>query len=93
MDLDHDDYKDGDFFKEWQQIVLDTAHRIVVCDLNFLTKYQTFKLTSYSFIGVKLNWYHFERSGCFQSHSIGCTALLRSMLRCFTFSLNKFTSQ
>ena len=31
IDLDHDDYQDPDPFKEWQQIVLDTAHRIVVC--------------------------------------------------------------
>ncbi|KAH8703862.1 short chain dehydrogenase reductase [Talaromyces proteolyticus] len=30
MDLDHDDYKDGDILKGWQEIVLDTAHRIVV---------------------------------------------------------------
>jgi hypothetical protein len=30
MDLDHDDYKEGSIFKEWQEIVLDTAHRIVV---------------------------------------------------------------
>jgi len=30
VDLDHDDYHDPDPFKEWQQIVLDTAHRIVV---------------------------------------------------------------
>lgn len=30
MDLDHDDYKEGDIFKEWQTIVLDTAHIIVV---------------------------------------------------------------
>lgn len=30
MDLDHDDYKKGDVMKEWQEIVLDTAHRIVV---------------------------------------------------------------
>jgi hypothetical protein len=30
MDLDHDDYKVGDVFKDCQQIVLDTAHKIVV---------------------------------------------------------------
>lgn len=29
MDLDHDDYHDGDFFKEWQEVVLETAYRIV----------------------------------------------------------------
>jgi len=30
MDLDHDDYKEGDVFKTWQQTVLDTALRLVV---------------------------------------------------------------
>ncbi|TVY36533.1 5'-hydroxyaverantin dehydrogenase [Lachnellula subtilissima] len=30
MDLDHDDYKEGDFLKRWQQTVLDTALRLVV---------------------------------------------------------------
>lgn len=30
MDLDHDDYKEGDVFKIWQQTVLDTALRLVV---------------------------------------------------------------
>jgi len=30
MDLDHDDYKEGDVFKDWQQIVLDTAHIVAV---------------------------------------------------------------
>jgi hypothetical protein len=30
MDLDHDDYKEGDFFKEWQQTILNTALRLVV---------------------------------------------------------------
>ncbi|TVY17128.1 5'-hydroxyaverantin dehydrogenase [Lachnellula arida] len=30
MDLDHDDYKEGDFLKEWQQTVLNTALRLVV---------------------------------------------------------------
>lgn len=29
MDLDHDDYQDGDFLKGWQEIVLDTARSIV----------------------------------------------------------------
>lgn len=29
MDLDHDDYKEGDALKEWQKVVLDTALRIV----------------------------------------------------------------
>lgn len=29
MDLDKDDYKDGDVFKEWQEIILDTAGIIV----------------------------------------------------------------
>lgn len=32
MDLDHDDYQNGDFFKDWQEVILETAHRIVVCD-------------------------------------------------------------
>lgn len=31
MDLDHDDYKEGDFFKQWQEVVLKTAQRLVVC--------------------------------------------------------------
>jgi hypothetical protein len=31
MDLDHDDYKEGDILKSWQQTVLDTALRLVVC--------------------------------------------------------------
>ena len=31
MDLDHDDYKEGDILKEWQEVVLKTALRIVVC--------------------------------------------------------------
>jgi hypothetical protein len=30
-DLDHDDYKEGDPLKDWQEVVLDTALRIVVC--------------------------------------------------------------
>ncbi|KAM6521738.1 hypothetical protein FALCPG4_011444 [Fusarium falciforme] len=29
MDLTHDDYQSGDFMKEWQEIVLDTAQSIV----------------------------------------------------------------
>jgi hypothetical protein len=29
MDLLHDDYQPGDFLKEWQEIVLDTAQAIV----------------------------------------------------------------
>jgi len=29
MDLDHDDYKEGDVLREWQEVVLDTALRIV----------------------------------------------------------------
>lgn len=29
MDLDHDDYKEGDFFKDYQQLVLNTALRLV----------------------------------------------------------------
>lgn len=30
MDLIHDDYQDGDFLKEWQELVLLTSHRIAV---------------------------------------------------------------
>lgn len=33
MDLDHDDYKEGDILKVWQKTVLDTALRLVVCDI------------------------------------------------------------
>lgn len=29
MDLQHDDYQDGDFLKGWQEIVLATAESIV----------------------------------------------------------------
>ncbi|KAL3443583.1 hypothetical protein BJX65DRAFT_311743 [Aspergillus insuetus] len=29
LDLNHDDYKDGDVLKGWQETVLDTSHRIV----------------------------------------------------------------
>ena len=29
MDLDKDDYKEGDIFKEWQEIVLETAGIVV----------------------------------------------------------------
>lgn len=29
MDLDHDDYQSGDFMKQWQETVLDTAQSIV----------------------------------------------------------------
>ncbi|OAL38361.1 hypothetical protein AYO20_02420 [Fonsecaea nubica] len=28
LDVDHDDYKDGDFLKGWQEIVLRTSHRL-----------------------------------------------------------------
>lgn len=30
IDLDLDDYREGHPFKEYQEIILDTAHRIVV---------------------------------------------------------------
>lgn len=29
MDLVHDDYQEGDFLREWEDIVLDTAQSIV----------------------------------------------------------------
>lgn len=47
MDLDHDDYKDGDTFKEWQEIVLETALRLVVSNL-LLVFLQQEKLTRFS---------------------------------------------
>ncbi|KIX96493.1 uncharacterized protein Z520_07759 [Fonsecaea multimorphosa CBS 102226] len=28
LDVDHDDYKEGDFLKQWQEIVLKTSHRL-----------------------------------------------------------------
>ncbi|ETI26510.1 hypothetical protein G647_03287 [Cladophialophora carrionii CBS 160.54] len=28
VDVDHDDYREGDFLKEWQEIVLKTSHRL-----------------------------------------------------------------
>ncbi|EXJ91556.1 hypothetical protein A1O3_00104 [Capronia epimyces CBS 606.96] len=28
LDVDHDDYKEGDFLKKWQEIVLNTSHRL-----------------------------------------------------------------
>ena len=31
MDLEHDDYQEGDFLKQWQEVVLRTAQRLVVC--------------------------------------------------------------
>jgi hypothetical protein len=31
MDLDKDDYKDGDIFKTWQDIALATTRMLVVC--------------------------------------------------------------
>ncbi|KAJ0419716.1 hypothetical protein BJY00DRAFT_313862 [Aspergillus carlsbadensis] len=30
MDLDHDDYKEGDVLKAWQEIVLETAHIVAI---------------------------------------------------------------
>jgi hypothetical protein len=32
MDLDKDDYKDGDVFKMWQEIALETTKSIVECE-------------------------------------------------------------
>lgn len=31
VDLDHDDYPEGDRLREWQELVLLTSHRIPVC--------------------------------------------------------------
>lgn len=36
VDLDHDDYPEGDRLREWQELVLLTSHRIPVCITSYI---------------------------------------------------------